>query len=84
MASQDAITKDSPACFEKGEPEPLFFFSATEWVGVSSRPKAVLISHCFVAIGQMLLAGLSYGIRNWRLLEIAGSAPMFALFFYIW
>ncbi|KAM7123866.1 LOW QUALITY PROTEIN: solute carrier family 22 member 13-like [Ciconia maguari] len=57
---------------------------ATEWVGVSSRPKAVLISHCFVAIGQMLLAGLSYGIRNWRLLEIAGSAPIFALFFYIW
>ncbi|KAM6276850.1 solute carrier family 22 member 13-like isoform 3-T3 [Spheniscus humboldti] len=57
---------------------------ATEWVGVSSRPKAVLISHCFVAIGQMLLAGLSYGIRNWRLLEIAGSAPMFSFFFYIW
>uniref|UniRef100_A0A8C8BKS0 Major facilitator superfamily (MFS) profile domain-containing protein n=1 Tax=Otus sunia TaxID=257818 RepID=A0A8C8BKS0_9STRI len=57
---------------------------ATEWAGVSSRPKAVLISHCFFAIGQMILAGLSYGIRNWRLLEIAGSAPMFALFFYIW
>ncbi|XP_075351616.1 solute carrier family 22 member 13-like [Mycteria americana] len=57
---------------------------ATEWVGVSSRPKAVLISHCCFAIGQMLLAGLSYGIRNWRLLEIAGSAPIFALFFYIW
>ncbi|XP_009556637.2 solute carrier family 22 member 13 isoform X1 [Cuculus canorus] len=57
---------------------------ATEWVGVNSRPKAVLISHCCLAIGQMILAGLSYGIRNWRLLEIAGSAPMFALFFYIW
>ncbi|NXN46505.1 S22AD protein, partial [Rhinoptilus africanus] len=57
---------------------------ATEWVGVSYRPKAVLLSHCCFAIGQMLLAGLSYGIRNWRLLEIAGSAPMFALFFYIW
>ncbi|NXL30147.1 S22AD protein, partial [Glaucidium brasilianum] len=57
---------------------------ATEWVGVSSRPKAVLISHCFFAIGQMILAGLSYGIRNWRLLEIAGSAPVFVLFFYIW
>ncbi|XP_063180406.1 solute carrier family 22 member 13-like isoform X2 [Chroicocephalus ridibundus] len=57
---------------------------ATEWVGASYRPKAVLISHCCFAIGQMLLAGLSYGIRNWRLLEIAGSAPMFALFFYIW
>uniref|UniRef100_A0A8D2N5T9 Solute carrier family 22 member 13 n=1 Tax=Zonotrichia albicollis TaxID=44394 RepID=A0A8D2N5T9_ZONAL len=57
---------------------------ATEWIGVSSRPNAVLTSHCCFAIGQMILAGLSYGIRNWRLLEIAGSAPMFALFFYIW
>ncbi|GAB0185012.1 solute carrier family 22 member 13-like [Grus japonensis] len=57
---------------------------ATEWVGVSSRPKAVLISHCCFAIGQMILAGLSYGIRNWRLLELAGSAPVFALFFYFW
>ncbi|XP_051468734.1 solute carrier family 22 member 13-like [Apus apus] len=57
---------------------------STEWVGVSQRPKAVLISHCCSALGQMILAGLSYGIRHWRLLQIAGSAPMFALFFYIW
>ncbi|XP_071590735.1 solute carrier family 22 member 13-like [Heliangelus exortis] len=57
---------------------------ATEWVGISSRPKAVIITHCCSAIGQMILAGLSYGIRHWRLLQIAGSAPMFALFFYIW
>ncbi|XP_027754604.1 solute carrier family 22 member 13-like [Empidonax traillii] len=56
---------------------------ATEWIGVSSRPKAVLSSHCCFAIGQMILAGLSYGIRNWRLLEIAGSAPIFAFFFFI-
>ncbi|XP_062361274.1 solute carrier family 22 member 13-like [Cinclus cinclus] len=56
----------------------------TEWVGVSSRPKAVLIAHTAFAMGQMMVAGLSYGIRNWRLLEIAGSAPILALFFYIW
>ncbi|KAM6282599.1 solute carrier family 22 member 13-like [Porphyrio hochstetteri] len=56
----------------------------TEWVGVSSRPKAVLISHCYFATGQMVLAGLSYGIRNWRLLEIAGSAPIFAFFLFSW
>ncbi|XP_014800348.1 PREDICTED: solute carrier family 22 member 13-like [Calidris pugnax] len=56
---------------------------ATEWIGVSSRPKAVLTSHCCFAIGQMILAGLSYGIRNWRLLQIAGSAPIFAFFFSI-
>uniref|UniRef100_A0A8C5IH14 Solute carrier family 22 member 13 n=1 Tax=Junco hyemalis TaxID=40217 RepID=A0A8C5IH14_JUNHY len=58
-----------------------FFLSATEWIGVSSRPNAVLTSHCCFAIGQMILAGLSYGIRNWRLLEIAGSALIFAFFF---
>uniref|UniRef100_A0A8C0IG45 Major facilitator superfamily (MFS) profile domain-containing protein n=1 Tax=Bubo bubo TaxID=30461 RepID=A0A8C0IG45_BUBBB len=52
--------------------------------GILITALAVLISHCFFAIGQMILAGLSYGIRNWRLLEIAGSAPVFALFFYIW
>ncbi|NWH74952.1 S22AE protein, partial [Piaya cayana] len=56
---------------------------ATEWIGVSSRPKAVLTSHCCFAIGQMILAGLSYGIRNWRLLQIAGSAPIFAFFIFI-
>uniref|UniRef100_A0A8C6ZCI0 Solute carrier family 22 member 13-like n=1 Tax=Nothoprocta perdicaria TaxID=30464 RepID=A0A8C6ZCI0_NOTPE len=60
------------------------FFSAMEWVGVSYRPHAVLVSHCCFAIGQMILAGLSYGIRNWRLLQIAGSVPIFALFFYFW
>uniref|UniRef100_A0A669QJ91 Major facilitator superfamily (MFS) profile domain-containing protein n=1 Tax=Phasianus colchicus TaxID=9054 RepID=A0A669QJ91_PHACC len=45
---------------------------------------SVLITHCFLATGQLVLAGLSYGIRNWRLLQIAGSAPTFALFFYFW
>uniref|UniRef100_A0A8C9FKE7 Major facilitator superfamily (MFS) profile domain-containing protein n=1 Tax=Pavo cristatus TaxID=9049 RepID=A0A8C9FKE7_PAVCR len=46
---------------------------ATEWVGVSYRPQAVLLSHCCFAAGQMILAGLSYGIPNWRLLQIVGS-----------
>ncbi|XP_030301942.1 LOW QUALITY PROTEIN: solute carrier family 22 member 13 [Calypte anna] len=55
---------------------------ATEWIGVTSRPTAVLVSHCCFAIGEMILAGLSYGIRHWRLLQIAGSAPIFAFFFY--
>ncbi|XP_064495118.1 solute carrier family 22 member 13-like isoform X1 [Pseudopipra pipra] len=56
----------------------------TEWVGVSYRPQSVLIAQAAYPIGMMMVAGLSYGIRNWRLLEIAGSAPMFLLFFYIW
>uniref|UniRef100_A0A8C6IX87 Uncharacterized protein n=1 Tax=Melopsittacus undulatus TaxID=13146 RepID=A0A8C6IX87_MELUD len=62
------------------DPELLFFFSATEWIGVSHRPKAVVTSHCCFAIGQMILAGLAYGIHNWRLLQIAGSAPVISAF----
>nr|XP_042715530.1 solute carrier family 22 member 13-like [Chrysemys picta bellii] len=56
----------------------------TEWVGVSYRTHTVAISHCCFSIGQMALAGLAYGVRNWKLLQIAGSAPIFGLFFYIW
>ncbi|XP_030405152.1 solute carrier family 22 member 13-like [Gopherus evgoodei] len=56
----------------------------TEWVGVPYRSHPVIITQCCFSIGQMVLAGLAYGVRNWRLLQIAGSAPVFCLFFYIW
>ncbi|XP_067422288.1 solute carrier family 22 member 13-like isoform X2 [Emydura macquarii macquarii] len=56
----------------------------TEWIGIPYRSHAVIATHCWFSIGQMVLAGLAYGIRNWRLLQIAGSAPVFCLFFYIW
>uniref|UniRef100_A0A8D2LJG9 Major facilitator superfamily (MFS) profile domain-containing protein n=1 Tax=Varanus komodoensis TaxID=61221 RepID=A0A8D2LJG9_VARKO len=57
---------------------------SSEWVGASYRPLALVITHCCNALGQMALAGLAYSIRDWRLFQIAGSAPAFALFFYIW
>ncbi|KAM9165826.1 solute carrier family 22 member 13-like [Pangshura tecta] len=56
----------------------------TEWVGVPYRSHTVIVAHCCFSVGQMVLAGLAYGVRNWRLLQIAGSAPVFCLFFYIW
>ncbi|XP_044858770.1 solute carrier family 22 member 13-like isoform X1 [Mauremys mutica] len=56
----------------------------TEWVGVSYRTHPVAIPLCCFSIGQMVLAGLAYGVRNWKLLQIAGSAPMLGLLFYIW
>ncbi|XP_074802461.1 LOW QUALITY PROTEIN: solute carrier family 22 member 13-like [Natator depressus] len=54
----------------------------TEWVGVPYRSHAVIVTHFCFSVGQMVLAGLAYGVRNWRLLQIA--APVFCLFFYIW
>ncbi|XP_063159374.1 solute carrier family 22 member 13-like isoform X1 [Candoia aspera] len=56
----------------------------TEWVGVAYRPHTIIASHVTFALGQMILAGLAYGLRDWRHLQIAGSAPVFFFLFYIW
>ncbi|XP_068094729.1 solute carrier family 22 member 13-like [Hyperolius riggenbachi] len=55
-----------------------------EWVGSSHRAYATISTHVCFAVGLMVLAGLSYGIRNWRLLQIVCSAPPALLFFYFW
>ncbi|KAF6313491.1 solute carrier family 22 member 13 [Rhinolophus ferrumequinum] len=56
----------------------------TEWVGPSWRTQAVVLAQCTFSLGQMALAGLAYGVRNWRLFQIAGTAPVLLLFFYFW
>ncbi|KAM8967249.1 solute carrier family 22 member 13-like [Pelodytes ibericus] len=60
------------------------FVLVAEWVGSSKRAYATITSHVSFASGLMLLAGVAYGIRNWRLLQIVGSAPTALLFFYVW
>ncbi|KAM5314207.1 solute carrier family 22 member 13 [Glossophaga mutica] len=55
-----------------------------EWVGPSRRTQAMVLCHCGFSVGQMVLAGLAYGIRNWRLFQIASTAPVLLLFFYFW
>ncbi|XP_044150190.1 solute carrier family 22 member 13-like isoform X1 [Bufo gargarizans] len=55
-----------------------------EWVGPSQRAYATITGHTCFAIGLMVLAGIGYAIRNWRLLQIACSAPSALLVFYIW
>nr|XP_060638613.1 solute carrier family 22 member 13-like [Anolis sagrei ordinatus] len=57
---------------------------SSEWVGAPFRARALVITHCSNAMGQMALAGLAYSVRDWRLYQIVGSVPAFALFFYIW
>nr|XP_005317424.2 solute carrier family 22 member 13 [Ictidomys tridecemlineatus] len=56
----------------------------SEWVSPSWRTRAVILAQFTFALGQMVLAGLAYGIRNWRLLQIAGAVPFLLFFSYIW
>ncbi|CAO2633241.1 Solute carrier family 22 member 13 [Lemmus lemmus] len=56
----------------------------SEWVGPSWRTRAMVLSQSNIALGQTVLAGLAYGVRNWRLLQIIGTAPVFLLVFYFW
>ncbi|XP_060241050.1 solute carrier family 22 member 13 [Meriones unguiculatus] len=56
----------------------------SEWVGPSWRTRAMVLAQSSFALGLMLLAGLAYGVRNWRLLQIIGTTPIFLLFFYFW
>nr|XP_060638614.1 solute carrier family 22 member 13-like [Anolis sagrei ordinatus] len=55
-----------------------------EWVETTYRPLTLIFSHVGFAAGQMVLAGLAYALRDWRKLQIVGSAPIFAFFFYFW
>ncbi|KAJ1069505.1 hypothetical protein K5549_020501, partial [Capra hircus] len=58
----------------------LCLLPATEWVGPSWRIQAVVLAQCAFSLEQMALAGLACDIRNWRLFQIAGTAPVFLPF----
>ena len=61
-----------------------FIPSGTELVGPSYRKAAGFGNTYFYAFGQMALAGLAYGLRDWRHLELAITLPMILFFSYWW
>ncbi|XP_051543712.1 solute carrier family 22 member 13b [Myxocyprinus asiaticus] len=60
------------------------FVLGSEWCGSSKRALFTILTHCFYAIGLMLLSGVAYGIRNWRILQLVLSAPVGLFCFYYW
>ncbi|TRY85535.1 hypothetical protein DNTS_033067 [Danionella cerebrum] len=58
--------------------------TGTEWCGSGRRALFTIVSHCFVSIGLMVLSGVAYGIRDWRLLHLVLSAPTGLFFVYYW
>ncbi|XP_005082406.1 solute carrier family 22 member 13 [Mesocricetus auratus] len=75
-------------CFVLGTAVAGFLLSTnvllSEWVGPSWRTRAMVLAQSNIAFGLMVLAGLAYGVRNWRLLQMISTAPVFLLVFYFW
>ncbi|XP_039900847.1 solute carrier family 22 member 13-like [Simochromis diagramma] len=61
-----------------------FLITATEWIGTSKRSWGTCVTQLFNAIGECVLAGMIYGIRNWRLAQLITAVPLAVLIIYIW
>lgn len=59
-------------------------FAATEWIGVSQRSWGSCVIQLCGALGQCILAGMIYFIRNWRLAQLVTAALHAVIAIYIW
>uniref|UniRef100_A0A3B4WJJ4 Solute carrier family 22 member 13a n=1 Tax=Seriola lalandi dorsalis TaxID=1841481 RepID=A0A3B4WJJ4_SERLL len=57
---------------------------STEWIGMSKRSWGVCVTQLFGALGQCVLAGVIYAIRDWRLAQLITAAPLGVVVIYIW
>ncbi|XP_002721036.2 steroid transmembrane transporter SLC22A24-like [Oryctolagus cuniculus] len=51
----------------------------TEWTMPKSKHIGVTLTFCSFSIGQMLLGGLAFAIRDWHTLHLTVSIPLFVL-----
>uniref|UniRef100_A0A8C2ZMI9 Solute carrier family 22 member 13a n=1 Tax=Cyclopterus lumpus TaxID=8103 RepID=A0A8C2ZMI9_CYCLU len=57
---------------------------ATEWIGPSKRSWGACVAQLFGAVGQCVVAGMIYFIRDWRLAQLITAAPIAVVVIYIW
>uniref|UniRef100_A0A4W6CI49 Solute carrier family 22 member 13a n=1 Tax=Lates calcarifer TaxID=8187 RepID=A0A4W6CI49_LATCA len=57
---------------------------ATEWIGVSKRSCGACVTQLCGAVGNLILAGIIYFIRDWRLAQFITAAPTAVIAIYIW
>ncbi|MGH0173182.1 UNVERIFIED_CONTAM: hypothetical protein FKN15_063150 [Acipenser sinensis] len=52
------------------------FVLGTEWYGISKRSFSIILTHAAFSVGLMVLAGMAYGVREWRALQLGLSVPL--------
>ncbi|XP_054587004.1 solute carrier family 22 member 13 isoform X2 [Nothobranchius furzeri] len=57
---------------------------ATEWIGPTKRSLGACLTQLFAAVGQSVLAGVIYFIRDWRQAQLITAAPLAVITIYIW
>ncbi|XP_014611288.1 PREDICTED: organic cation transporter protein isoform X1 [Polistes canadensis] len=60
------------------------FIISLELVGPNYRSFVTVMTCSFYTMGLCMLAGVTYLIRDWRILAITTSAPFLLYFFYWW
>ncbi|KAM6989186.1 solute carrier family 22 member 13-like [Tautogolabrus adspersus] len=58
--------------------------NSTEWIGASKRSWGACVTQLFGAVGQCMLAGLIYIMRDWRVTQLITAAPLALTVVYIW
>ncbi|XP_011482120.1 solute carrier family 22 member 6 [Oryzias latipes] len=60
------------------------FSLKVEWIPTKTRTVVGTLTSFFFTFGQMILAGLAYWLKDWRMLQLSVSAPHFLFFAYSW
>ncbi|KAF5923882.1 hypothetical protein HPG69_011929, partial [Diceros bicornis minor] len=55
-----------------------------EWTSAQARGSAMTLNAMGFSFGQVLMAAVAYGVRDWVLLQLVISAPFFLCFVYSW
>ena len=58
--------------------------AVTEWTSAQARPLMMTLNALGFSFGHVLTGSVAYGVRSWRMLLLAVSAPFFLYFVYSW
>lgn len=64
--------------------DPLRLPAVMEWTSAQARPSVMTLNSMGFSFGQMLMAAVAYGVRDWSLLQLAISVPFALSFLYSW